>query len=199
MRLAAAIVFGVFLVVAWIAIAAFRRGQRRRAWIVIGSTVAAIACLAIAAAFAAAYVFRGGRIQGRAMEPTLQDQDRIFVNRLAYAADPPRRGDIVMLQYPLDPSRVFVKRIVAAGNDEVRIADGKVYVNGALSDDSFVPPGNRSHDNWGPQRIPADYYFVMGDRRNNSSDSRHWGCVPRKYIVGRVRYRWWPIGTARGF
>jgi len=182
-----------------VALSAFRRGRKRLAWTVIGSTVAIVACVAIAGGFAAMFMFRGARIQGRAMEPTLADQERVFVNRFAYETDAPQRGDIVMLQYPLDPSKMFVKRVIAVGGDQLRIADGQVYVNNVLRDDAFIPPENRSHDNWGPQSIPADSFFVMGDRRNNSSDSRHWGFVPRKHILGRVQYRWWPIGTARGF
>jgi signal peptidase I len=195
----AAALVGVVLVIGWVSMRAFRRGRKQFAWTVIGTTIAVAGCLVIAGGFAAAYMFRGARIQGRAMEPTLADQERVFVNRFAYKTNAPQRGDIVMLQYPLDPTRLFVKRIVAVGGERVRIDDGQVYVNDVPRDDSFIPPANRSREDWGPQAIPADSYFVMGDRRNNSSDSRHWGFVPRKHIVGRVQYRWWPIDTARGF
>jgi signal peptidase I len=74
-----------------------------------------------------------------------------------------------------------------------------VYRNGVLLDDSFVAAGFRSHDDWGPQVIPDGYYFVLGDHRNNSSDSRIWGCVPKKYVVGKVQLRWWPLAHARIF
>ena len=79
------------------------------------------------------------------------------------------------------------------------IVDGIVYRNDIRLDDSFVPADFRSHDDWGPQVIPEGYYFVMGDHRNNSSDSRHWGFVPKKYIIGKVQLRWWPLGHARMF
>jgi len=81
----------------------------------------------------------------------------------------------------------------------VRVVDGKIYRNDVLMDDSFVLPEYRSHDDWGPQVIPEGYYFVMGDHRNNSSDSRHWGFVPKKYIIGRVQLRWWPLAHATMF
>ena len=109
------------------------------------------------------------------------------------------RGDIVMLYYPLNPEKSFVKRVIAEEGDTVRIVDGRVYVNDIPLKDDYVPSEYRSHDDWGPQVIPEGYYFVMGDHRNNSSDSRHWGFVPKKYIIGKVQVRWWPVPHARVF
>ena len=91
-----------------------------------------------------------------------------------------------MLYYPLNPDKSFVKRVIAEEGDQVRIVDGRVYRNDVPMDDDFVPAEYRSHDDWGPQVVPEGYYFVMGDHRNNSSDSRHWGFVPKKYIIGKV-------------
>ncbi len=134
------------------------------------------------------------------MEPTLQDQDRLIVNKAAYRFfGKPQRGDIVMLYYPREPEKSFVKRIVAEAGDTVRIEDGRVYVNEILQPDLFVPQEFRSHENHGPEVVQQAYYFVMGDHRNNSSDSRHWGQVPEKYIIGRVQLRWWPLSDARLF
>jgi signal peptidase I len=133
------------------------------------------------------FVMQSARVQGLAMAPTLEDQDLVFVNKVAYRLGSPQRGDIVMFYYPLKPEKSFVKRVIAEEGDSVQIRDGRVSVNlVALDDDAYVPAEYRSHDDWGPQVVPEGYYFVMGDHRNNSSDSRHWGFVPKKYIIGKV-------------
>jgi signal peptidase I len=139
------------------------------------------------------------RVDGQSMSPTLEDHDRLIVNKFIYEIGEPRPGDIVMLYYPLNPEKMFVKRVIAKESDTVRIIDGKVYVNDLPLHDDYVPEEFRSHDDWGPTVVPQGYYFVMGDHRNNSSDSRNWGPVPKKYIVGKVKVRWWPIQEARIF
>jgi signal peptidase I len=158
-----------------------------------------LASAAVYATLIVTFGFQVARVEGMSMAPTLQDQDRLIVNKLAYRLHDPQVGDIVMLYYPLKPEKSFVKRVIAEEGDQVRIVDGRVYRNDVLIDDSYVPPEYRSHDDWGPQVIPEGYYFVMGDHRNNSSDSRHWGFVPKKYIIGKVQLRWWPLDHARVF
>jgi signal peptidase I len=154
---------------------------------------------AVYAVLIVTFGFQVARVEGQSMAPTLEDQDRLIVNKLVYRIGDPRRGDIVMLYYPLNPEKSFVKRVIAEEGDTVRIVDGRVYVNDIPLKDDYVPSEFRSHDDWGPQVIPEGYYFVMGDHRNNSSDSRHWGMVPKKYIIGKVQLRWWPVPAARVF
>ncbi len=169
---------------------------------IVEEIIAWLKTLASAAVYATLIVtfgFQVARVEGHSMAPTLADQDRLIVNKLAYRIGEPHIGDVVMLYYPLDPNKSFVKRVIAEEGDQVRIVDGRVYRNDVLLDDSFVPADFRSHDDWGPQVIPEGYYFVMGDHRNNSSDSRHWGFVPKKYIIGKVQLRWWPLAHARMF
>jgi signal peptidase I len=164
--------------------------------------VAWLKTLASAAVYATLIVtfgFQVARVEGQSMAPTLQNQDRLIVNKFAYRFSDPQVGDIVMLYYPSNPDKSFVKRVIAAEHDQVRIVDGKVYRNDILMDDSFVPPEYRSHEDWGPEVVPEGYYFVMGDHRNNSSDSRHWKWVPKKYIIGKVQIRWWPLPEATIF
>src|SRR5258707_1167973 len=164
--------------------------------------VAGLKTLVSAAVYATLIVtfgFQVARVDGLSMAPTLEDHDRLIVNKLVYELGEPRPGDIVMLYYPLNPEKMFVKRVIAKEGDTVRIVDGRVYVNDIPLHDEYVPVEFRSHDDWGPQVIQQGYYFVMGDHRNNSSDSRHWGPVPKKYIVGKVKVRWWPLQDARIF
>ena len=158
-----------------------------------------LASAAVYATLIVTFVCQVARVEGQSMAPTLEDQDRLIVNKFAYRIGDPRPGDIVMLYYPLNPEKMFVKRVIAREGDTVRIVDGRVYVNDVPLHDDYVPVEFRSHDDWGPQVIQQGYYFVMGDHRNNSSDSRHWGPVPKKYIVGKVKVRWWPLQDARIF
>jgi signal peptidase I len=172
-------------------------------WVRAGrEIVAGIKTLVSAAVYATLIVtfgFQVARVDGLSMAPTLEDHDRLIVNKLVYEIGDPRPGDIVMLYYPLNPEKMFVKRVIAKEGDTVRIVDGHVDVNGIPLHDDYVPQEFRSHDDWGPQVVQQGYYFVMGDHRNNSSDSRHWGPVPKKYIVGKVKVRWWPLQDAKIF
>ena len=165
--------------------------------------VAWLKTLASAAVYATLIVtfgFQVARVEGQSMAPTLADQDRLIVNKAAYRFfESPQIGDIVMLYYPLNPDKSFVKRVIAKEGDQVRIVDGRVYRNDVLIQDDYVPTEYRSHDDWGPEVVPEGQYFVMGDHRNNSSDSRHWKWVPKKYIIGKVQLRWWPLPHARLF
>jgi signal peptidase I len=165
--------------------------------------VAWLKTLASAAVYATLIVtfgFQVARVEGQSMAPTLADQDRLIVNKAAYRFfEEPQIGDIVMLYYPLNPDKSFVKRVIAKEGDQVRIVDGRVYRNDVPINDDYVPTDFRSHDDWGPEVVPEGQYFVMGDHRNNSSDSRHWKWVPKKYIIGKVQLRWWPLPHARLF
>jgi len=150
----------------------------------------------ILASWTLTFVCQIARVEGQAMAPTIEHQDFVLVNKMAYLGAQPRRGDVVMLLYPVNPDKKFVKRIVGEEGDTVRIQDGTVFVNDMPRADNEVAAASRSRDNWGPQVVPEGYCFVLGDRRNNSSDSRHWGFVPRNYVLGRVAYR---LSGARWF
>jgi signal peptidase I len=157
---------------------------------------------AVYATLIVTFGFQVARVEGQSMAPTLQDQDRLIVNKLEYRLPhhAPRVGDIVMLLYPNNPDKSFVKRIVAKPGDTIRSVNGRVYRNDVPLPDDFIPDEYKvPNDTWGPEVVREGYYYVMGDHRNNSSDSRAWGLVPAKYIIGRVQLRWWPLGEARIF
>ena len=174
-------------------IALCRAGEEVWAW------VKTIASAAVYAVLIVTFGFQIARVEGTSMAPTLEDHDRLVVNKLIYRLSDPQPGDIAMLFWPLNPDKSFVKRVIAGEGDMVRIVDGHVYVNDLPVRDDYVPNDFRSHEDWGPLTIPQGYYFVLGDHRNNSSDSREWGLVPKKYMVGKLLVRWWPVPQATLF
>jgi signal peptidase I len=170
-----------------------RVGEELWAWTKTLTSAAVYATLIVT------FGFQVARVEGRSMEPTLENQDRLVVNKLAYRLGDPQVGDIVMLYYPMDPDKSYVKRVIGEPGDTIRIVDGHVYRNEVQLRDDFIKQEFRSHDDLPSETVPKAHYFVMGDHRNDSSDSRDWGFVPKKYIVGKVQLRWWPIDTATVF
>lgn len=158
-----------------------------------------LASAAVYATVIVTFVGQVARVEGYSMLPTLHDQDRLIVNKMAYRWGKPRVGDVVMVASPHEPDTMLVKRVIAGPGDVVRSYEGHVYRNDVLVPDDFVLDEFRSVDTWGPEVVPEGYYFVMGDHRNNSSDSRLFGPVPEKYIAGRVQMRWWPLSQGRLF
>ncbi len=144
------------------------------------------------------FVMQNFRIPSASMEPTLQIQDYIFASKLNYRFQEPKRGDIVVFKYPVDTNRYFVKRLIAVGGETVAFRNSQLLINGQPVSEDYLPPGLRIPD-YGPVEVPAGNYFMMGDNRNNSSDSREWGFVPRNLIVGKEVFIYWPparIGVA---
>jgi signal peptidase I len=175
--------------------------ERPTRWARVGSEAAlwlrTLTSAAVYATLIVTFVFQVARVEGRSMEPTLEHQDRLVVNKLAYRIHDPMVGDIAVLLHPHNPSQTLVKRIVAGPGDAVAFRDGLVLRNGVVSKEGFVPLNRRSHEDRASVVVPEGYYFVLGDHRNNSLDSRSFGPVPKKYILGRVQVRWWPLTTAR--
>ncbi|HEX4348000.1 MAG TPA: signal peptidase I [Vicinamibacterales bacterium] len=165
----------------------------------LGAIGRSVFSAAVYALLIVTFVGQVARVEGFSMQPTLEDQDRLIVDKLSYVIGSPRPGDVVMLRYPAEPTTMYVKRVMAKPGDLVESLNGVVFVNGVAVPDDYVAAENRSHDDFGPQTIKPGYYFVMGDHRNDSADSRVFGQVPEKYIVGKVKLRWWPLHDAKVF
>lgn len=127
------------------------------------------------------------------MAPLLSDQERIFINKYVYRFEPIHRGDVVVFWYPLDRSMSFIKRVIGLPGDTVDIRAGELYVNGKHVMEPYVPSRYFDDSSYGPITIPPDEYFVMGDHRDSSNDSRIFGPVPRKFIYGKAVFAYWPF------
>jgi signal peptidase I len=138
-------------------------------------------------------VYQPLRIEGNSMAPLLSDHELIFVDRLAYHFDPVQRGDVVVFQYPLDPTQLFIKRIVALPGEIVEIRQGLVYVNGNPLPEPYVPSQYEDLSDFGPEQVPSESYFVMGDHRIRSNDSRVFGPVVGQSIYGRAVFAYWLV------
>jgi signal peptidase I len=143
--------------------------------------------------FLIAFVAQAFRVQGTSMEPLLLDGERIVVNKFVYRFQPVARGDVVVFWYPRDPSVSFIKRVVGLPGDLVEMRAGQLLVNGLPVEEGYLPEGFRDGDNYPPTEVRKGYYFVLGDHRRSSNDSRTWGDVPEKYIYGRAVFRFWPF------
>jgi len=141
------------------------------------------------------FIYQPVKVEGTSMMPTLLNDERIFINKFTYhyGLGEIQRGDMVVFWYPRDTTKSYIKRIIGLPGDLVRIDEGDVYVNGSKLAEDYVPDAERDRVSWGPERIPSDQYFVLGDHRNSSNDSRTWGCVERKFIYGKAVFVYWPL------
>jgi signal peptidase I len=142
------------------------------------------------------FLYQPVRVEGTSMLPVLEDQDRLFINKFAYRFDSIHRGDVVVFLYPNDHTKSYIKRVIALPGDDLRIEHGRVYVNGVRLKEPYVP-GRFADDRSQPEMTVAPgEYFVMGDHRSISSDSRDFGTVPRELIYGRAAFVYWPVDQA---
>ncbi|HUI81730.1 MAG TPA: signal peptidase I [Bryobacteraceae bacterium] len=141
------------------------------------------------------FIYQPVKVEGTSMMPTLTDQERIFINKFTYhyGLGSISRGDMVVFWYPLDTSKSYIKRIIGVPGDVVRIDAGQVYINGQALREDYVPDEYRDRASLTEKLVPRDEYFVLGDHRSSSNDSRAWGFVDRKYIYGKAVFVYWPL------
>lgn len=155
--------------------------------------IEAIVIAIILAMLIKTFVIEIFEVEGHSMYPTLKDGERLVVNKFVYRFSEPERGDIIIFKYPGDPHYDYIKRVIGIENDVVEIKDGKVYLNDKVLEENYISeptPGN-----FGPEKVPEDHYFVLGDNRNNSKDSRFpsVGFVPDENLKGKAVFIIWPL------
>lgn len=152
-----------------------------------------LAVVTAGALFVVLFLFQPFKVEGTSMYPELDDDERIIVNKLVYRIVDVKRGDVVIFRFPKDTRKSFIKRVVGLPGETIELVDGVTYVNGEALHEPYVPDTYRTEETLPPVKVPIDSYFVMGDHRTTSNDSRSWGPVARKYVYGRADLRCWPL------
>lgn len=142
------------------------------------------------------FLYQPVRVEGTSMLPRLEDRDRLFINKFVYHFEPIHRGDIVVFHYPRDPEKSYIKRVIALPGDRLHIDRGRVYLNGKVLREPYVPEQFRDTKSMPDMIVPDDEYFMMGDHRSISSDSREFGPVDRDLIYGKAVFVYWPTRDA---
>jgi len=146
------------------------------------------------------FLYQPVRVEGTSMLPRLEDHDRLFINKFVYHITSIERGDVVVFHYPRDPEKSYIKRVIALPGDKLRIDHGEVWLNGKPLPESYVPDAYRDERSYTEMVVPDDSYFMMGDHRSISSDSREFGPVERDLIYGKAVFVYWPakdVGEVR--
>jgi len=144
-------------------------------------------------AFIIIFLYQPVKVEGTSMMPGLEDQERIFVNKFVYRWEPISRGDIVVFRYPRDTTKSYIKRVIGVAGDRVRIENGQVYVNEQPIEEDYVPSEYADARSYPEVTVPANSYFVLGDHRTMSNDSRDFGPVNERYIYGKAVFGYWPM------
>ena len=139
------------------------------------------------------FLYQPVQVEGTSMMPRLVNHERIFINKFVYRLEPIQRDDIVVFWYPLDPTKSYIKRVVGLPGEWVSISDGCVYINGKPLKEPYIPHGYLDHQTYSPTHVEPDHYYVLGDHRESSNDSRVWGTVDRKFIYGKAVFVYWPF------
>ena len=155
-----------------------------------------LAVAAVASVLIITFLYQPVRVEGTSMLPRLEDRDRLFINKFVYHFTAIDRGDVVVFHYPRDPEKSYIKRIIALPGDRFRVEHGRVFVNGKLVPEPYVPPEYRDTRSVDEMILPPGDYFVMGDHRSISSDSRDFGPVDRSLIYGKAIFVYWPTRDA---
>jgi len=164
-----------------------------RAWPVLSVWLRDLVISLAISAFIIVFLYQPVKVEGTSMMPSLEDQERIFVNKFVYRLEPIQRGDVIVFRYPRDPSKSFIKRVIGLEGDRIRIDGGQVFVNGEALEEDYVPRAYEDQRSYMEIVVPPHSYFVLGDHRSMSNDSRDFGPVNESYIYGKAVFGYWPM------
>ncbi len=139
------------------------------------------------------FLYQPVKVEGTSMLPSLEDQERIFINKFVYRLEPIERGDVVVFRYPRDPAKSYIKRVIGVAGDHIRIIGGRVFLNGKPVREGYVPGDFYDGRSYPEVVVPPHAYFVLGDHRSMSNDSREFGPVDEQYIYGKAVFVYWPM------
>jgi len=139
------------------------------------------------------FLYQPVKVEGTSMLPGLEDQERIFINKFVYRLEPIERGDVVVFRYPRDPAKSYIKRVIGLAGDHIRIVAGRVFLNGRPIDERYVPRDFYDARTYPEVIVPPHTYYVLGDHRSMSNDSREFGPVEEQYIYGKAVFVYWPV------
>ncbi len=145
------------------------------------------------AGFIILFLYQPVKVEGNSMQPNLEDQERIFINKFVYRLEAIAHGDVVVFRYPRDPSKSYIKRVVGVPGDRVRVAAGRVYLNGQPLREDYISGDGLDLRSYPEVVVPAGSYYVMGDHRPMSNDSREFGPVAERFIYGKAVFVYWPV------
>lgn len=157
----------------------------------LGDIVESLVIAVVLAVIIRTFIFQPFFIPSGSMIPTLYKGDRIIVSKLSYRFHPPQRGDIIVFHYPLNPKKTYVKRLIGLSGEKVLLSGGKLYINDKVVPEPYLPRGTFFYD-FGPVKVPEGSYFMLGDNRMNSEDSRVWGFLDKQLIIGKAMVLYWP-------
>ena len=145
------------------------------------------------AAVVIVFLYQPVKVEGTSMMPRLTDQERFFINKFIYRLESIHRGDVVVFRLPVDPGKSYIKRVIGLPGEVVNMTQGEVFIDGQALEEPYIMPEYRGRQNFGPVEIPPGEFFVLGDSRNSSNDSRSWGTVSKNRVYGNAVFVYWPI------
>lgn len=155
-----------------------------------------LAIATVIAGFIILFLYQPVKVEGNSMQPNLEDQERIFINKFVYRLEAIEHGDVVVFRYPRDPSKSYIKRVVGVPGDRIRVAAGRVYLNGQPLREDYVSGDGLDLRSYPEVTVPENSYYVMGDHRLMSNDSREFGPVHERFIYGKAVFVYWPVERA---